>query len=192
MRRNRSKEITAVEGVAAARSPPALVIKDHDGGNATERLRGGEEESVVWTDQDVTADTTNGDRAALRSNARIHHRHMCPNRKMDERLNERLGASLNVIRRDCVGEVERSRVGCHRQDNTGEDAGGWIAQPEVSHEGDEAQVPLHWTERIRHVVDSTLSARGVSSPTSKMSTHSGICLPMKRCTAIYEVKCKIA
>jgi hypothetical protein len=136
MRGDGGEEVTAVEGVAAARSPPALVIKDHYGGNATECFCGGEEEPVVWTNQDVTADATNGDRSALRPNAWIHHRHMCTNWEMDERLNERLGAGLNVIRRDCVGEVERSRVRCHRQDNTGEDASRGIAQPEVSHEGD--------------------------------------------------------
>jgi hypothetical protein len=125
-----------VEGVTAARSPPALIIKDHHGGNATECFCGGEEEPVVWANQHVTADTTNGDRSALRPNAWINHRHMCPNRKMDERLNERLSASLNVIRRDCVGEVERPRVRCHRQDNAREDASRGIAQAEVSHEGD--------------------------------------------------------
>ena len=159
MRGDGGEEVTAVEGVAAARSPPTLVIKDHHGGNSAERLRSGEEEPVVWANQHVTADTTNGDRSALRSNARIHHRHMCPNRKMDERLNERLGASLNVIRRDCVGEVERPRVGCHRQDNTGEDASRGIAQTEVGHKGDQAKAPLHWTKRIRHAVESTPSAR---------------------------------
>ena len=124
--------------MAAARPPPTLVIKDHHGGNAAERLRGGEEKPVVWANQHVTADATNGDRSALRSNARIHHRYMCPNRKMNERLNERLGTSLNVIGGDRVGEVKRPRIGCHRQDNTREDASRGVAQPEVSHERDQA------------------------------------------------------
>ena len=84
MRCNRCEEVASVECVAAARSPPSLVIKDHHGGNPPERLRGGEEEPVVWTDQDVTADTTNGDRSALRANAWIYHRHMCTNRKVNE------------------------------------------------------------------------------------------------------------
>ena len=84
MRRNRSKEITAVEGVAAARSPPALIIKDHHGGNATECFCGGEEKPVVWTNQNVTADTTNGDRSTLRPNARINHGDMRANGKVNE------------------------------------------------------------------------------------------------------------
>ena len=84
MRRDRCEEVASVEGVAAARSPPALVIKDHHGGNPAERLRGGEEEPVVWTDQDVTADTTNGDRSALRPHARINHGDMRANGKVNE------------------------------------------------------------------------------------------------------------
>ena len=160
MRGDGGEEIAAVEGVATARTPPTLVIKDHHSGNAAERLRGGKEEPVVWADQDVSADATNGDRSALRPNAWIDHRHMCPNRKMNERLNKRLGTSLNVIRRNCVGEVERPRVGCHRQDNTREDASRWIAQSEIGHERDQAQASVHWTERINHVVILPLARAG--------------------------------
>jgi hypothetical protein len=84
VRGDRSEEVTAVEGVAAARSPPTFIIKDHHRGNATERLGGGEEESVVWANQHIAASATDRDRPALRPNARIHDRHMCANRKMHE------------------------------------------------------------------------------------------------------------
>ena len=159
MRRNRCEEVASVERVTSARSPPALVIKHHHGGNTAERLRGGEEESVVWTNQHVTADTTNGDRSALRPNARINHGDMRANGKVNERLNERFSARLNVVRWDRVREIERSRVGRHRQHHTGEHASRRVTQTEVGHEGDESQVSNHWAEWIAHAMKSSPSAR---------------------------------
>jgi len=114
MRRDGGEEVAAMEGVTAARSPPAFIIENNNGGNTAERLRGGEEESVVWADQHIAASATDRDRPALRPNARIHDRYMCANRKMHERLNERLSASFNVIWRDRVGEIKRSSIGSHR------------------------------------------------------------------------------
>ena len=102
---------------------------------------------------------------------------MRANGKVNERLNERFSARLNVIRWDRVREIERSRVGRHRQDNTGEDASRGIAQPEVSHKGDQAEITQHRTERIKtrqgtgrgrftHTRNTTPALYVKSSPTS--------------------------
>jgi hypothetical protein len=47
-----------------------------------------------------------------------------------------------------VREVERSRVGRHRQHDTGEHASRWVTQTEVGHEGDQPEIAQHRTERI--------------------------------------------
>jgi hypothetical protein len=84
----------------------------------------------------------------LRPNARINHGDMRANGKVNERLNERFSARLNVVRWDRVREIERSRVGRHRQHHTGEHASRRVTQTEVGHEGDQSEIAQHRTERI--------------------------------------------
>ena len=95
------------------------------------RLRAGDEQAVVGTDEEVAARRLDGYRAAPGADARVDDRHVRADRQIGQRAPQHQRAVANVVLLDLVRDVDDQRLGNDVQHDAVADRGVWVAQTPV-------------------------------------------------------------